>query len=91
MAKRKVTYEIDEELARGVKFAAVAENKPEYVVVEDALKRHLLKPLLDKVWSETDQMDPDEAMDLAVREVKAARANRSRPKKPPAEGEHGPA
>lgn len=76
MGRRKVTYEIDETLARRVKATAVAEGKPEYRVVEEALDAHLLGSLLDTFRRSAGDLDPDEAMRIAIEEVEAVRAAR---------------
>lgn len=76
MGRRKVTYEIDEELVRGIKAASIGERKPEYQVVEDALNAHLLGPLLKRMRAEAGDLDPDEAMRIAIEEIQAMRAER---------------
>lgn len=80
MAKRrKTTLTIDEDLLRSVKIAAAREDKPEYVIVEDALRRHLSLDVIDRIRAQSaaqGALTDDEAMALAYSELKAMRAER---------------
>lgn len=80
MAKRKTTVYVDEDLLTAVKVAAARSGKREYEVVEDALRRHLgLQEVLERIWARTgaEAVDSEEALGLAYRELRAARAERS--------------
>lgn len=79
MARRKTTLSIDVDLLRAVKIAAAREDKPEYQVVEDALRAHLGLDVFERVWERLgDGMDEDEALALAYRELKAERKARTK-------------
>lgn len=79
MARRKVTYEIDEELVRDLKIRAAREAKPEYVVIEEALRAHLPGNVFRQLAARVrNPLDEDEAMRIAVRETRAVRAARAK-------------
>lgn len=76
MARKKVTYALDEDLVKRLRTRAVHEDKPDYQVVEDALRTHLDPfAIIDKIREGAD-MDPDEAMELALRLSKEVRQER---------------
>jgi len=77
MSRRKTTFYLDAELLRATKIAAAREDRPEYQIVEDALRKHLGIDVLERVWARS-KLDEDEAMRLAVAEVRAKRHERSR-------------
>lgn len=77
MVRRKTTFTVDEALLRSLKIAAAREDKPEYVVLEDALRRHLGSDLLERIRQRADWPE-DEAMDIAVAETRAVRRQRSK-------------
>ena len=72
MAKKKTTVYLDEELLRATKVAAARSGRREYQVFEAALRRYLGLEDVEAVWARSD-LDEDEALDLAYREVHAAR------------------
>jgi len=72
MERRKTTLYLDEDLIKAVKIAAAREGRREYQVVEAALRAYFGHDLLDELWRRS-QLGEDEAMDLAYREVEAAR------------------
>lgn len=72
MAKKKTTVYLDEELLRATKVAAARSGRREYQVFEAALRRYLGLEEVEAVWARSD-LDEDEALDLAYREVHAAR------------------
>ena len=76
-ARKKTTLYLDAELLRATKIAAAREDRPEYQVVEDALRKHLGMDVLERVWARS-KLDEDEARRLAVTEVRAARRGNSR-------------
>lgn len=79
--RKKTTMYLDADLVRATKVAAAREDRPEYQVVEEALRKHLGLDLLQRVWARSG-LDEDEAMRLAVSEVRAHRRDRSRQSAP---------
>lgn len=77
MVRRKTTVYLDEELLRAMKVAAAREDKPDYLVVEDALREHLGRDLFARVGRRSG-LTADEAARLAVDEVRADRSKRRR-------------
>lgn len=67
---------IDEDLLRSLKVAAAREDKPEYAVLEDALRRHLGFDLLSRI-RERANLPEEEALRLAVEESRAVRRRRA--------------
>ena len=81
MARRPTTVEIDESLLDAVRRAADADRRPEGEIVEEALRRYFgLRGLvaLDDIADKQAVVDDDEAMSIAVTELRAARAERAR-------------
>lgn len=84
MARRPRTVQIDEGILDAVRRAAGEDGRPEDEVIEEALRRYFgLRGLavLDEI-AETQEaagvtIDEDEAMRLAVAEVRAVRAERA--------------
>jgi hypothetical protein len=79
--RRKTTFTLDADLLRLTKIAAAREDKAEYQVVEDALRNHLGLDLLRRIQVRAG-MDPEEAENLAVEEVRAYRRSTSRKRRP---------
>lgn len=86
MAKQKSTYYLTEDIRAATKLAAVAGNRSESDVVEEALRRYLRTPeaergldaireLMDRV-SARSALSEDEAMGIANEELHAMRAAR---------------
>jgi hypothetical protein len=75
--RRKTTLYLEADLLRATKVAAAREDKPEYQVVEEALRKHLGLDLMQRVWARSG-LDENEAMRLAVAEVRAHRRSRRR-------------
>ncbi|MHB1486933.1 MAG: hypothetical protein ACYCS7_08775 [Acidimicrobiales bacterium] len=92
MGKRKTTYYLDEEVLTAAKLTAAATHRSESALVEEALRSYLvdehraekaqadLHDLLARLAKRPGAADlsDDETMDLAVKEVRAARAQRGR-------------
>lgn len=84
MPRQKATIYLDPEIRAATKLAAVTGHKSESDIVEEALRRYLrtdeavrgreeLRELMERVSARFD-MSEDEAMTLAVDEVRAYRA-----------------
>ena len=72
MARKKTTVYLDEELLRATKVAAARQNKREYEVFEEALRRYLGLELLERIWQRAD-LTEEEALALAYSELEKAR------------------
>lgn len=84
MARRPRTVQIDEGILDAVRRAASEDGRPEDEVIEEALRRYFgLRGLavLDEIAEAQEAagvtIDEDEAMRLAVAEVRAVRAERA--------------
>jgi Arc/MetJ family transcription regulator len=86
MVRQKATIYLDPDIRAATKLAAVTGHKSESDIVEEALRRYLrtdeairgreeLRELMDRVAARFD-MSEDEAMALAVDEVRAHRAEK---------------
>lgn len=85
MVRRPTTVEIDEGILDALARAAREDGLPEAEVVEEALRRYfglrgiaVLDEIGDAQASAKVFLDDDEAMALAVAELRAARAERAR-------------
>jgi hypothetical protein len=85
VARRPTTVEIDEGILDALARAAREDGRPEDEVVEEALRRYFgLRgvAVLDEIGKALSRsglfLDDDEAMALAVAELRAARADRAR-------------
>jgi hypothetical protein len=88
MSKRKTTFYIDDDVITAAKMTAVATRRSESALVEDALRTYLgagraeaaradLRAVLDRLAAHNpDDLTDDEAMQIAVEEVRAVRAER---------------
>jgi hypothetical protein len=88
MSKRKTTLYIDDDVMTAAKMTAVATRRSESALVEDALRTYLgaghaeaaranLRAVLDRLAAHNpDDLTDEEAMQLAVEEVHAVRAER---------------
>jgi hypothetical protein len=77
MAKKKVTWYIDEDVLRSTRVAAAREGTRDSEAVEAALREYSLLGLLERVWARSD-LTEHEAMKLAYDELHAMRAERDR-------------
>ena len=75
--RKKTTLYLDADLLRAAKVAAAREDRPEYQIVEEALRKHLGMDVLERVWARS-RLDEEEANRLAVEEVRAHRRERAR-------------
>ena len=86
MARRKTTLYLDVDVLRATKVLAATGGRSESQVVEDALRAYLgdghldaarteLRNLMDRLGA-SNAPDEDEAMSIAVEEVRAVRSRR---------------
>lgn len=75
MAKVRTTLTIEEELLRSVKVRAARTGKRDGEVIEEAVKSHLGLDVLERAWAAND-MDEDEAMELALEAQREVRQER---------------
>ena len=75
--KKKTTVYLDEEILRAAKVAAAREDKKDYEVIEEALRRHLGLDLLERVRARA-ELNEEAAIALAVQETRAVRRKRPR-------------
>lgn len=73
--KRKVTVYLDPEVARAAKVRAARSEKRDSEVIEDALRAYLGLAALDQA-QELSTLADDEALELAYKELHAARRKR---------------
>jgi hypothetical protein len=73
--KRKVTVYLDPDVARAAKVRAARTERRDSEVVEDALRVYLGIAALDQA-QELSTLDEDEALELAYKELHAARHKR---------------
>ncbi len=85
MARRPTTVEIDEGILDALGRTARGDGRPEDEVVEEALRGYfglrgigMLDKIADAQAAAGVALDDDEAMQLAVAELRAARAERAR-------------
>ena len=78
MARVKTTTYIEERLRRAAKEAAIRSGLKEYEVYEEALRRYLGWDILDELLASHSDLTEDEAMRIALEEVRQVRAERSR-------------
>jgi hypothetical protein len=65
VTKVRTTLTIDEDVLRWVKVRAARTGKGDSQIIEESLRRDLGLDLLEQLW-ERNQLDEDEAIDLAV-------------------------
>ncbi len=81
MSKRQATVELDEALLEAAQMEAHRSGRTESAVIEDALRQHFesCRPsVLDRIWARnaSDALSENEAMALAVEELRAMREER---------------
>jgi len=77
MPKVRTTVTLDDEVLRWVKVRGARQGKGDSEVIEESLRRDLGLDLLQGLW-QTNQMEEDEAMRIALEAQHSTR--RSRPK-----------
>lgn len=73
--KKKVTFYLSEDLLRATRVHAARGDRRDSEVVEAALRSYLGFDVLERVWAKSD-LTEDEAMELAVSEIHAMRAEK---------------
>ena len=73
MAKERLTVYLDPEVARALRVSAARRGKRDSEVVEEALRDKLLFTALEGSAERNLDLTEDEALELAVREQRAAR------------------
>ena len=73
--KKKVTFYLPEDLLRAARVRAARTDKRDSDVVEEALRSYLGFDLIERVRARSD-LTEDEAMELAISEIHAMRAER---------------
>lgn len=66
MPKLRTTVTLDERVLRAVRVHAARAGKRDSEVIEESLRRTLGLDLLERVWSRNEDLDPDEALQLAI-------------------------
>lgn len=90
MSRRKTTVYLDADVLTATKMLAAAREDSESQVVEDALRAYLhagqlqaaaadLRALMDRLAERADPLNDEEAIALAVEEVRAVRGGRRHP------------
>lgn len=74
----RTTVTLDDDVLRAVRIRAARTGKRDSEVIEAALRRDLALDLLDELWA-TNDLDEDEAMDLALEAQAAVRADDAAP------------
>jgi hypothetical protein len=72
MAKRKVTFYVDEDVLRAARVRAARTDQRDSDVVEEALRAFLGFDAVEQVWARS-TLSEDEAMQMAVSELHAPR------------------
>jgi Arc/MetJ family transcription regulator len=72
-SKKKATFYLPEDLLRAARVRAARMDRRDSEVVEEALRAYLGWDVVESVWARS-QLSEDEAMELAVSEVRAHRA-----------------
>jgi Arc/MetJ family transcription regulator len=74
MAKQRATFSLDRDLLRATRVRAARTDRRDSDVVEEALRAYLGWDVVESVWARS-ELSGDEAMELAVAEVRAHRAD----------------
>jgi hypothetical protein len=72
MPKARTTFSIDDQVLRAARIAAARAGKRDSELVEDALRAYLGLAVIDRIRAGSD-LTPDEADELAYRELHASR------------------
>ena len=80
MARKKTTVYVDEDILRAAKVYAARKDLRDSDVFESALRRFLGYDLFESVWERNKDLTEEEAMELAVAEVKAHRREQAKRK-----------
>lgn len=77
MARIKTTTYIDERLRRAAKEAAARSGLKEYELYEEALRQYLGWDVVDRLLARSSDLSEDDAIRIAVEEVRALRKEQS--------------
>jgi predicted transcriptional regulator len=70
-----VTLELDDDVVEALRDAAARSGRPSEEIVSAAVRRYVGPSVLDRLWARN-HMDEDEAMQLALDEIRAMREER---------------
>ena len=70
--RKKTTVYVEPDLLRAAKVWAARTGRKDYEVMEEALRSYLGLDVIENVWAKSD-LDEDEALELAYREIHASR------------------
>lgn len=70
--RKKTTVYLEPDLLRAAKVWAARTGRKDYEIFEDALRTYLGLDVLQSVWTNSD-LEEDEALELAYKELHAAR------------------
>jgi len=77
MAKTRTTLTVDEDVLRAVRIRAARTGKRDSEVIEESLRRDLGMDTMERIWANVkNPLSEEEAMKLAIEEVKAVRRER---------------
>jgi predicted CopG family antitoxin len=78
MPKVRTTITVDEDVLRAVRVKAARSGKGLSETIEDALRRHTLLDVFERLWERNADLSEQEAMKLALEAQHATREARSR-------------
>jgi hypothetical protein len=73
MRKVRTTVTLSEDTLRWVKVQAARQGKGDSEVIEEALQRDRGSDVFERLWRKNKDVDPDEAMEVALEAQKWAR------------------
>jgi hypothetical protein len=80
MPKTRTTLTVGSDVLRAVRVKAAREGKRDSEVIEESLRRDLKLDTMERIWANvTDPLSEEEAMKLAVEEVRAVRSEQHAP------------
>jgi hypothetical protein len=78
MRRVRTTVTLSEDTLRWVKVRAAREGKGDSEVIEEALRRDRGTDIFEELWRKNKDVDPDEAMEMALEASKWARKQLAR-------------
>ena len=76
MAKRRVTVALDEETLRVLDRERSRSGQSRSSLIDQALAREIAGSALERVWASARSLPDEEAMELAISELRASRLER---------------